>query len=609
MQEHYLKDCATFTALPIDERWERAKKARMFPMSSNTHYRSECRARPCDNTGRNIGTARSTRNLCASTGSTTTLIERDVALKIAPPGKHETLRIEGVGGKRLDYDESFRLKVKIKGKFERNIESMNALVIDKLQLAPQTIDLDTVRQYSHLHELEDELSYEKARPTILIGQDNWHLIVSREVVQKNRDQPAASYTKLGWVLHGRENGIARPHVINYIAREPSAEDEIGKLIKENFSIECLGIEAKKPSNDLEQRALKVLDDTSRRLPDGRFEIGLIWKTDNEIMPDNKRYAENDYEKIKTAARRISGGESRVAPQTRIDTTFRTTGRRNGCRLAASVKREMNSRITNTTYWTDSKTVLSWINADPRSFKPFVAHRLAEIEETSSAKNWRWVPSKDNVADDATRDPPNEFSSEHRWFKGKSYSSRRHKETISATNFDVSKRRTDAQKSKLRNMCVELDQDDVMRATGRLDRHQSLDAEKTPLRASSSVNGAEYIDENRRRRNRRTARRAVEGSRTFQLLGDRLLRPDDRHGGTKDGETMGCVDHLPNHACRSSRDSSQSHAVVRHTRTRRFMARRGTPTVMYSDNATNFTKANKELKEAAWKWKSMQRQNE
>ncbi|GBP74452.1 hypothetical protein EVAR_44516_1 [Eumeta japonica] len=172
---------------------------------------------------------------------------------------------------------------------------MNALVIDKLQLAPQTIDLDTVRQYSHLHELEDELSYEKARPTILIGQDNWHLIVSREVVQKNRDQPAASYTKLGWVLHGRENGIARPvHVINYIAREPSAEDEIGKLIKENFSIECLGIEAKKPSNDLEQRALKVLDDTSRRLPDGRFEIGLIWKTDNEIMPDNKRYAENDY---------------------------------------------------------------------------------------------------------------------------------------------------------------------------------------------------------------------------------------------------------------------------------------------------------------------------
>ncbi|GBP29306.1 hypothetical protein EVAR_79003_1 [Eumeta japonica] len=63
----------------------------------------------------------------------------------------------------------------------------------------------------------------------------------------------------------RENGIARPvHVINYIAREPSAEDEIGKLIKENFSIECLGIEAKKPSNDLEQRALKIANLLEKR---------------------------------------------------------------------------------------------------------------------------------------------------------------------------------------------------------------------------------------------------------------------------------------------------------------------------------------------------------
>ncbi|GBP01290.1 hypothetical protein EVAR_72714_1 [Eumeta japonica] len=278
-REHYLKDCETFKALPIDERWERAKKTHVcFRCLSNTHYRSECRAQPygkdgckkihhkllhqdrtpVDETNGRISSInvlhkkgrvflkiipveisgplnRFETYTLLNEGLTTTLIERDVALKIAPPGKRETLRIEGVGGKRLDYDKSFRLKVKIKGNFERNIEIMNALVIDKLQLAPQTIDFDTVRQYSYLHELEDKLSYEKARP-ILIGQDNWHLIVSHEVVQKNRDQPAASYTKLGWVLHGRENGIARPvHVINYIAREPSAEDKIDKLIKENFS--------------------------------------------------------------------------------------------------------------------------------------------------------------------------------------------------------------------------------------------------------------------------------------------------------------------------------------------------------------------------------------
>ncbi|GBP29307.1 hypothetical protein EVAR_79004_1 [Eumeta japonica] len=228
----------------------------------------------------------------------------------------------------------------------------------------------------------------------------------------------------------------------------------------------------------------------------------------------------------------------------------------GCRLA-SVKREMNSRITNTTYWTDSKTVLSWINADPRSFKPFVAHRLAEIEETSSKE-----------------------------LAGKSYSSRRHKETISATNFDVSKRRTDAQKSKLRNMCVELDQDDVMRATGRLDRHQSLDAEsKRPTKPTTPQQGE--------------LPRAVEGSRTsfncsaIDYFGPMIVTVG-RRTEKRWGVLITCLTTRAVHL-EIAASLTPSSAILA---LRRFMARRGTPTVMYSDNATNFTKANKELKEAA-----------
>ncbi|GBP14770.1 hypothetical protein EVAR_74672_1 [Eumeta japonica] len=62
-------------------------------------------------------------------------------------------------------------------------------------------------------------------------------------------------------------------------------------------------------------------------------------------------------------------------------------------------------------------VLSWIRSDPRSFKPFVAHRLAELEEHTTVKCWRWVPTKLNVADDATRDPPTHFDETHRWFHG------------------------------------------------------------------------------------------------------------------------------------------------------------------------------------------------
>ncbi|XP_062710698.1 uncharacterized protein LOC109430659 [Aedes albopictus] len=69
-------------------------------------------------------------------------------------------------------------------------------------------------------------------------------------------------------------------------------------------------------------------------------------------------------------------------------------------------------------WTDSTTARAWISSDPRRYKPFVAHRVGEILETTKVNEWQWVPSKLNPADEATkwgRGPY--FSPESQWFKG------------------------------------------------------------------------------------------------------------------------------------------------------------------------------------------------
>ncbi|XP_044573585.1 uncharacterized protein LOC123257724 [Drosophila ananassae] len=74
----------------------------------------------------------------------------------------------------------------------------------------------------------------------------------------------------------------------------------------------------------------------------------------------------------------------------------------GARLAHKVMSTRNLRIDNATYWSDSKTVLQWLTMDPRNFHQFVMHRVAEIPETTLVVQWRWVPSKLNVADGATK---------------------------------------------------------------------------------------------------------------------------------------------------------------------------------------------------------------
>ncbi|XP_055633360.1 uncharacterized protein LOC129773740 [Toxorhynchites rutilus septentrionalis] len=76
------------------------------------------------------------------------------------------------------------------------------------------------------------------------------------------------------------------------------------------------------------------------------------------------------------------------------------------------------RITRRVYWTDSRDVLHWINSDHRRYSQFVAFRVSELLEISEPAEWRWVPTRLNVADDGTKwDGTPDLTPESRWFTG------------------------------------------------------------------------------------------------------------------------------------------------------------------------------------------------
>ncbi|XP_075150659.1 uncharacterized protein LOC142224757 [Haematobia irritans] len=90
----------------------------------------------------------------------------------------------------------------------------------------------------------------------------------------------------------------------------------------------------------------------------------------------------------------------------------------GARFADFITKNHTIKISHRFFWSDSKTVLSWINSDHRKYHQFVAFRITEILDLSSINEWHWITSKQNVADDATRwnKIPN-ISQSNRWFKG------------------------------------------------------------------------------------------------------------------------------------------------------------------------------------------------
>ncbi|XP_065086466.1 uncharacterized protein LOC135708344 [Ochlerotatus camptorhynchus] len=90
----------------------------------------------------------------------------------------------------------------------------------------------------------------------------------------------------------------------------------------------------------------------------------------------------------------------------------------GARLASFVKDSHTRTINKRVFWSDSSTVLAWIRSDARRYRQYVACRIGEILTLSESSEWRWVPTKMNSADEATKWGHGPcLSSEGKWFRG------------------------------------------------------------------------------------------------------------------------------------------------------------------------------------------------
>ena len=116
---------------------------------------------------------------------------------------------------------------------------------------------------------------------------------------------------------------------------------------------------------------------------------------------------------------LVGSKTRVAPQKMLSIPrLELQAAVLGIRLAKNMCDQHSIAITERFFWSDSRTVLCWLNSDHRRYRQFVAFRIGEILEDSSLKEWHWISTKMNVADEATKwTKKPELSSDSRWFTG------------------------------------------------------------------------------------------------------------------------------------------------------------------------------------------------
>nr|XP_055025291.1 uncharacterized protein LOC129415362 [Misgurnus anguillicaudatus] len=95
--------------------------------------------------------------------------------------------------------------------------------------------------------------------------------------------------------------------------------------------------------------------------------------------------------------------SRVAPKKQLSIArLELCAALTGAQLGSVLQKELTLEIHNCVFWTDSTTVLAWLQSDSCRYKVFVGVRITEIQELSDPKTWRYVNSSSNPADDITR---------------------------------------------------------------------------------------------------------------------------------------------------------------------------------------------------------------
>ena len=72
------------------------------------------------------------------------------------------------------------------------------------------------------------------------------------------------------------------------------------------------------------------------------------------------------------------------------------------RVSEQLRRELDIDITDEIFWTGSRVVLGYIANDVKRFHVFVTNQVQEIQEKSSVKQWKYVDTKSNPADEAWR---------------------------------------------------------------------------------------------------------------------------------------------------------------------------------------------------------------
>lgn len=226
-------------------------------------------------------------------GSTASLIDKNLTHDLGLKGSKLNVSLSTLGGNLLDF-ECEKLNIKVNGTFG-DVQVENVITVDDLKsrLPTQTISASFIESLGKTTRWLNLKPYHNAQVDLLIGQDNWKLIATRELIEISNPSVGILRSALGWVIQGlttaktkhrrkiysvRKNQGAGGKGRRCVARKSDKDYALDDLMREYFEIESVGIYDQREQKSEHERTIEILKNTTRRVKNG-WETGLLWKND------------------------------------------------------------------------------------------------------------------------------------------------------------------------------------------------------------------------------------------------------------------------------------------------------------------------------------------
>ena len=244
-------------------------------------------------------------NILIDSGAGRTVIRKQFASDLGLQGRKERIDLTVVGGKRLEQPHSRRVNFYISGLKSNEEFKIEAHEIDQTILNVPDLDRNWLNSFSHLQDIQ--FDHIAGPVDLILGVHYTHLHAEEETRRGDAFQPVAKKTKLGWYVIGaneesRTSGVYSVHLVQKIDLEKF------------YEFETLGVQAPncscptpQPQSPDDRRAMELMEKSCKRV-DSRYVIGLPWKGDKSLLPNNHSLAES---RLRSLEKSLSKNEEKA----------------------------------------------------------------------------------------------------------------------------------------------------------------------------------------------------------------------------------------------------------------------------------------------------------